>query len=188
MGFLGCSVVVVLCFACLVFLCLMVTPRFLSHLFSHMGEWSIETKRIDDRQSFKRVRHRQKKISDYLAGQASAWILDNPNDPRCLSGGPFSIPVDPPYELLSNANAVILGPHMAGKVMLILQESLGCNKLQLAGFLRWNNGSHASAIRNLALATSNVTTPLTVEYLTPANDASGRMYATQICAQRLGAC
>ena len=69
--------------------------------------------------------------------------------------------------------------------MQILQESLGCNKLQLAGFLRWNNGSHASAIRNLALATSNVTTPLTVEYLTPANDASGRMYATQICAQRL---
>ena len=103
----------------------------------------------------------------------------------CLSGGPFSIPVDPPYELLLNANAVILGPHMAGKVMLILQESLGCNKLQLAGFLRWNNGSHASAIRDLALATSNVATPLTVEYLTPANDASGRMYATQICAQRL---
>ena len=61
LGFVGCSVVVVLCFACLVCLCLMVTPRYLSHLFSHMGELSIETKRIDDRQSFKRVRHRQKK-------------------------------------------------------------------------------------------------------------------------------
>ena len=58
---MGCSVVVVLCFACLVCLCLMVTPRYLSHLFSHMGELSIETKRIDDRQSFKRVRHRKKK-------------------------------------------------------------------------------------------------------------------------------
>ena len=34
--------------------------RYLSHLFSHMGELSIETKRIDDCQSFKRVRHRQK--------------------------------------------------------------------------------------------------------------------------------
>ena len=124
-------------------------------------------------------------ISDYLAGQASAWILDNPNDPKCLHGAPFSIPVDPPYELLLNANAVILGPHMAGKVMLILQESLGCNKLQLAGLLLWNNGSHASAIRDLALATCNATIPLTVEYLTPANDASGRLYATQICAQRL---
>ena len=123
-------------------------------------------------------------ISDYLAGQASAWILDNPNDPRCSSGEPFSIPVDPPYELLLEANAVILGPHVAGKVMLILQESLGCNKLQLAACLRWNKGSHATAIRNLALATRNVTTPLTVEYLTPANDASGRLYATQICAQR----
>ena len=38
---------------------------------------------------------------------------------------------------------------------------------------------------SLWLHTRNVTTPLTVEYLTPANDASGRMYATQICAQRL---
>ena len=123
-------------------------------------------------------------ISDYLAGQASAWILANPNDPRC-SGKPFSIPVDPPYDLLLEANAVILGPHVAGKVMLILQESLGCNTLQLAACLRWNNGSHATEIRSLALATRNVTTPLTVEYLTPANDASGRLYATQICAQRL---
>ena len=123
-------------------------------------------------------------ISDYLAGQASAWILDNPQDPRC-SGEPFSIPIDPPYELLLEANAVILGPHVAGKVLLILQETLGCNQLQLAAYLRWNNGSHAAAIRSLALATRNVTTPLTVEYLTPANDASGRLYATQICAQRL---
>ena len=102
-----------------------------------------------------------------------------------VSGEPFSIPVDPPYELLLEANAVILGPHVAGKVMLILQEKLGCNQVQLAACLRWNNGSHTAAIRSLALATRNVTTPLTVEYLTPANDASGRLYATQICAQRL---
>ena len=42
-----------------------------------------------------------------------------------------------------------------------------------------------AAICSLALATRNVTTSLTVEYLTPANDASGRLYATQICAQKL---
>ena len=80
---------------------------------------------------------------------------------------------------------MILGPHVAGKVMLILQETLGCNQSQLAACLRWNNGSHVAAIRSLALATRNVTTSLTVEYLTPANDASGRLYATQICAQKL---
>ena len=80
---------------------------------------------------------------------------------------------------------MILGPHVAGKVVLILQEKLGCNQVQLAACLRWNNGSHTAAIRNLALATRNVTTPLTVEYLTPVNDASGRLYVTQICAQRL---
>ena len=123
-------------------------------------------------------------ISDYLAGQASAWIRDNQHDPRC-TGPPFSIPVDPPYELLLEANAVILGPHMAGKVVMILQETIGCNRLQLAACLRWNNGSHCAEIRSLVLATRNLTTPLTVEYLTPANDASGRLYATQLCAQKL---
>ena len=51
----------VLCFAVL-FLCLLVTPRFLSHFFSHTGELSIKTKRIDDRLSFKRARRRQKKM------------------------------------------------------------------------------------------------------------------------------
>ena len=75
-------------------------------------------------------------ISDYLAGQASAWIRNNQHDPRC-SGEPFSLPVDPPYDLLLEANAVILGPHVAGKVVLILQETLGCNQSQLAACLRW---------------------------------------------------
>ena len=123
-------------------------------------------------------------ISNYLAGQASAWIRNNQHDPRC-AGKPFSLPVDPPYELLLEANTVILGPHVAGKVMLILQETLGCNQLQLAACLRWNNGSHVAAICSLALATRNVTTPLTVEHLTPGNNASSRLYATQISAQKL---
>ena len=91
-------------------------------------------------------------ISDCLADQASAWIRNNQHDPQC-SGEPFSLPVDPPCDLLLEANAVILGPHVAGKVVLILQETLGCNLLQLAACLRWNNGSHVAAIRSLALAT-----------------------------------
>ena len=49
------------------FLCLLVTPRFLSHFFSHTGELSIKTKRIDDRLSFKRARHRQKKKTDCVS-------------------------------------------------------------------------------------------------------------------------
>ena len=53
----------VVCFVVLLscFLCLLVTPRFLSHFFSHTGESPIKTKCIDDRLSFKRARHRQKK-------------------------------------------------------------------------------------------------------------------------------
>ena len=54
---------------------------------------------------------RETNVIYYLAGQASAWIRDNQHDS--------------PYELLLEANAVILGPHVAGKVMLILQETLG---------------------------------------------------------------
>ena len=54
-------------------------------------------------------------ISDYLAGQASAWIRDNQHDPRC-TGPPFSIPVDSLYELLLEANAVILDSHMLVKL------------------------------------------------------------------------
>ena len=44
------------------FLCLLVTPWSLSHLFSLTGESPIKTRCIDDRLSFKRARHRQKKI------------------------------------------------------------------------------------------------------------------------------
>ena len=76
LGFVGCSVVVVLCFACLVCLCLMVTPGYLSHLFSHMGELSIETKRLDDRQSFKRVRHQQKKKAMISMSEAQVVLPD----------------------------------------------------------------------------------------------------------------
>ena len=38
-----------------------VTPRLLSHLFSLTAESPIKTRCIDDRLSFKRARHRQKK-------------------------------------------------------------------------------------------------------------------------------
>ena len=89
---MGCSVVVGLCFAFLGCLCFKVTPRYLSHLFSHMGELSIETKRIDDRQSFKRVRHRQKKraiTSTYKSllvvdTSNSAWTQVNSELPKDL--------------------------------------------------------------------------------------------------------
>ena len=61
----------------------MVTPRFLSHLFSHMGELSIEIKRIDDRQSFKRVRRRQKNFA------TTGYIVDYANAVNTASGAPI---------------------------------------------------------------------------------------------------
>ena len=47
----------------------------MSHLFSHIWEYSIETKRIDDRQSFKRVRHRQKKNHDERSNGAKKNLI-----------------------------------------------------------------------------------------------------------------
>ena len=66
-------------------------------------------------------------LADYFAGQASAFLLD------------------PPYDLLLEANAVILGPHQSGKTVLILQEVLGCDMFQMTQFAGWMDGKCAGA-------------------------------------------
>ena len=60
-------------------------------------------------------------LADYLAGQASAWLLQKGNT-QVPTAVPFPIQVDPPYDLLLQANAVLLGPHREGKIVLILRH------------------------------------------------------------------
>ena len=78
-------------------------------------------------------------IADYFAGQASAFLLDLPVTSEQVDS-PTDVPSDPPYDLLLQANAVILGPHQDGKTVLILQEMPGCDLLQMAQYAQWMDG------------------------------------------------
>ena len=123
-------------------------------------------------------------LADYLAGQASAWLLQKGNT-QVPTAVPFPIQVDPPYDLLLQANAVLLGPHREGKIVLILREKPGCSITQLARFACWEDGKCAATIKAIALATKKGSTMMSVEYVTTANDGRGRLYARQIGAQSL---
>ena len=123
-------------------------------------------------------------LADYFAGQASAWLLQK-GSPRVPAVEPVAVQADPPYDLLLEANAVLLGPHRAGKIVLILREQPGCSITQLGRFASWEEGKCAAKVKAIALATKRGSTMMSVEYVTPANDGRGRLYARQIGAQSL---
>ena len=123
-------------------------------------------------------------LADYFAGQASAWLLQK-GSPQVSTAEPLTIQVDPPYDLLLQANAVLLGPHREGKIVLILREKPGCCITQLGRFACWEEGKCAATVKAIALATKRGSTMMSVEYVTPANDGRGRLYARQIGAQSL---
>ena len=123
-------------------------------------------------------------LADYFAGQASAWLLQKGNlqNPTVE---PIAVQADPPYDLLLAANAVLLGPHKAGKIVLILREKPGCSLTQLGRFAGWDEGKCAAKVKAIALATKKGSQMMSVEYVTPASDGRGRLYARQIGAQSL---
>ena len=98
---------------------------------------------------------------------------------------PVDVQSDPPYDLLSQANAVIVGPHQDGKTVLILQEMPGCDLLQMAQYAQWMDGKCAGAVREIALATRQCQVPMSVEYLASSMDGNGRLYARHTCARTL---
>ena len=123
-------------------------------------------------------------LADYFAGQASAWLLQR-GGTQVSNSVPFPVQVDPPYDLLLQANAVLLGPHRDGKIVLILREKPGCDIAQFARFACWGEGKCAATIRAIALATKKGSTAMSVEYAAAASDGKGRLYARQIGAQSL---
>ena len=123
-------------------------------------------------------------LADYFAGQASAWLLQK-GSLRVPAVEPVAVQADPPYDLLLEANAVLLGPHREGKIVLILREQPGCSITQLGRFASWEEGKCAAKVKAIALATKKGSTMMSVEYVTPANDGRGRLYARQIGAQSL---
>ena len=123
-------------------------------------------------------------LADYFAGQASAFLLDRSAD-NMQQDAPIDVPSDPPYDLLLEANAVVLGPHQSGKTVLILQEVLGCDMFQMTRFAGWMDGKCAGAVKAIALATHQGKRAMSVEYISAATDGKGRLYARQISAQTL---
>ena len=123
-------------------------------------------------------------LADYFAGQASLFLLNRSADDVQLES-PIDVPSDPPYDLLLSANAVILGPHLSGKTVLILQELPGCDMYQMAQFAQWMDGKCAEVVKAIALATHQCQTAMTVEYVASATDGRGRLYAKHCCAQTL---
>ena len=98
---------------------------------------------------------------------------------------PVEVRCDPPYDLLLQANAVIVGPHQDGKTVLILQEMPGCDLLQMAQYAQWMDGKCAGEVREIAFATRQCQVPMSVEYLASSMDGKGRLYARHTCAQTL---
>ena len=123
-------------------------------------------------------------LADYFAGQASAWLLQK-GSLRIPTVEPIAVQADPPYDLLLEANAVLLGPHKEGKIVLILREKPGCSITQLGRFASWDEGKCAAKVKAIALATKKGSQMMSVEYVTPASDGRGRLYARQIGAQSL---
>ena len=123
-------------------------------------------------------------LADYFAGQASAWLLQGEGT-QVSNAVSFPIQVDPPYDLLLQANAVLLGLHRDGKIVLILRERPGCDMSQFARFACWSEGKCAATIKAIALATKKGSTAMSVEYVATASDGKGRLYARQIGAQSL---
>ena len=69
------------------------------------------------------------------------------------------------------------GPHKAGKIVLILREKPGCSITQLGRFASWDEGKCAAKVKAIALATKKGSQMMSVEYVTPASDGRGRLYA-----------
>ena len=61
-----------------------------------------------------------------------------------------------------------------------VRSSLSCENN-----LNWEEGKCAAKVKAIALATKKGSTMMSVEYVTPANDGRGRLYARQIGAQSL---
>jgi len=127
-------------------------------------------------------------IPDHLAGEASSYLLallGEENDDLGDNLDDFSILCDPPYELLLRENAIIAGPHQAGKVVLILTESMSCDYYWMIKCASWKDGQHKKLIAEMAVSSQKGTKPLIVEYVSAALDGEGRLYARQSSAQRL---
>ena len=124
-------------------------------------------------------------LADYLAGEASKSLRGLPNQPTCQMARLGRLDVALPYELLLTNQAVVLGEHQSGRVVLALREVLSCSLLLLEKYAVGINDRQGTLLRQLLMATAKLTRALCVEYIGSAEDGLGRLCARQVSAQSL---
>ena len=119
-----------------------------------------------------------------MARQGSSYLLQLQSSQAERPATPCYLNIDPPYELLLQRQASIVGPH-SGKFGLALQELPGCTLSELTRIARGQSHMVRQKLCQLAVATKNCTQAMVVEYIAAAEDGWGRVYARQACAQQL---
>ena len=124
-------------------------------------------------------------LADYLAGEASGRLKGAISAPAEQATQAHRLEVDLPYELLLVNQAVILGQHQHGRIVLALREIPCCALPLVEQFAAGQGSRQLTLIRQLVTATCMLKKALCVEYIAAAEDGLGRLYARQVSAQSL---
>ena len=124
-------------------------------------------------------------LADYLAGEASRSLRGTSSATANQEMQSSRLDVNLPYELLLTNQAIILGKHQNGRVVLALREVPSCPLSLVEKYAVGHNGRQLTLLRQLVTATSKLSKALCVEYIAAAEDGLGRLYARQVSAQSL---
>ena len=121
----------------------------------------------------------------FLAGEASRSLKGVTSAPvdQAMQSSPLE--VDLPYELLLANQAVILGQHQHGRIVLALREVPSCPLPIVEKYAADKGGRQLTLLRQLVTATGKLTKALCVGYIAAAEDGLRRLYARQVSAQSL---
>ena len=124
-------------------------------------------------------------LADYLAGEASGSLKGTGSAPNNQEMQSSRLEVNLPYELLLTHQAVVLGKHRHGRVVLALREVPCCPLSLVEKYAASHSGRQLTLLRQFVTATFKLTKALCVEYIAAAEDGLGRLYARQVSAQSL---
>ena len=124
-------------------------------------------------------------LADYLAGGASRSLRDTSMLTADQNMQSSRLDVNLPYELLLTNQALILGKHQNGRVVLALREVPSCPLSLVEKYAVGHDGRQLTLLRQLVTATSKLRKALCVEYIAAAEDGLGRLYARHVSAQSL---
>ena len=109
-------------------------------------------------------------LADYLAGEASKSLRGLATKPTCQRAQLGRLDVTLPYELLLTNQAVVLGEHQNGSVVLALREVPSCSLPLLEKYAVGIDNRQGTLLRQLLTATSKLSRALCVEYIGSAED------------------